>query len=151
MSEVPAAPTRRRRWWVGLLLLLMAVGGGVSWHNRWTPEERLLVGRWRCSHRMTSGSIQETVEEFRHDRTLFTSGKPCRWAVENGQIAIQEFSPLQRVFTEWIQSGFTNWPIHQTHDGRVEIVDDDTVIIMMRNFKTGEYEDKSELNRIVDK
>lgn len=154
MSEVPVSPTRRRRrWWVGLLVLLIAVGGGVWWRNRLTPEERTLVGRWQCSHRMTSGSIVETVEDIRNDRTLITSGKPYRWTVKNGRIAIQESLPQQAVFAKWIQSGFKNWPIHKTDKGRVEIIVHDTVImiIMMRNFGTGECEDKLDLRRIVEK
>ena len=147
----PILPKKRRRWVLVLLAMLLAGGGAYWWRNHLTPEERLLVGRWRCRHRMTSGSIVETVEEFRNNRTLFTSGRHCRWTVEKGQIAIQESSPLQKDFTEWIQSGFKNWPVHETIDGRVEIVDDDTLIIMMRNRKTGEYEDKSELKRTVEK
>jgi hypothetical protein len=151
MPDVPVAPKRDRRWWVGLLVLVIAVGGRVWWCTRLTPEERVLVGHWQYFSHLPSGTIYESTIEFGRDRTVLDGGTTVRWAARNGQIDIQKIptnSEALSNLSEWIQSGFKDWPTRQTRHGRVEIKDHDTVIITIIEDPDDEV---SELKRIVEK
>ncbi len=152
MSEVPAAPKRRRRWWVGLLLLLIAVGGGVWWRTRLTPEEQLLVGRWRAIMQMLGDATREEVSvEFRGDRTFFGSGTTAHWAARKGQFYLKEIPTnpeLRSYYRRWIRSGFKDWPGPDSQYGQLEIIDHDTVRITIR--EEGFDDEVADLKRIVE-
>lgn len=105
MSEVSVSPKKRRRWWVGLLVLLIAAGGGVWWCNRLTPEERVLVGRWRYTIQTPQGASDELNIEFRNDRTAHGTEIFLRWAARKGQVDLQVIptnSEVRSYFHLWI-------------------------------------------------
>ena len=152
MSDVPVATKRRRRWWVGLLVLLIAVGGGVWWRTRLTPEEQVLVGRWRTMMQMPGGATREEVSiEFRGDRTFFGSGTTAHWAARKGQFYLKEIPTnreLRSYYRWWIRSGFKEWPGPVAQFGQLEIIDPDTVRITIRD--EGFDDEVVELKRIVE-
>lgn len=135
-------PSRRRHWIVGCLLMLLVCGGAYWWQTRLTPDERVLVGRWKVID--PSQPAGETFFELYSDRTFFVEGTWYRWAAHQGRFLCWKAHPFHLQALDWVESGFRVWDSEKvTESSRYEIINHDRILI-------GEDGKDGELHRVID-
>ena len=86
------------------------------------------------------------------DRTLFVRGTTAHWAARKGLFYLNEIptnTEFRSYYRWWIRSGFKDWLGPDAQHGRVEIIDHETVRIIIK--EEGFDDEVAELKRIVEK